>query len=89
MDFNNDNTYRDWPSYHQKPIVLGVNYSPRMVQSKEEVLVEEEWWLEATPAVVPSPIFPQRLAAAPVLCFFMFLYRLLERTSRGSLYSCF
>jgi hypothetical protein len=72
MDCNNDNTYRDWPSYHHKPIVQGVNYSPLMVQSTEEVLVKEEWWLEVTPAVVPSPIFLQRLAAAPVLCFSCF-----------------
>jgi hypothetical protein len=72
MDFNNNNTYRDWPSYHQKPIVQEVNYSPLMVQSKEEVLVKEEWWPEATLAVVPSPIFLQRLVAAPVLCFSCF-----------------
>jgi hypothetical protein len=29
-------------SYHHKPIVQGVNYSPLMVESKEEVLVKEE-----------------------------------------------
>jgi hypothetical protein len=29
------------PSYHHKPIVQGVNYSPLMVKSKEEVLVKE------------------------------------------------
>jgi hypothetical protein len=30
------------PSYHHKPIVQGVNYSPLMVKSKEETLVKEE-----------------------------------------------
>jgi hypothetical protein len=30
------------PSYHHKPIVQGVNYSPLMVESKGEVLLKEE-----------------------------------------------
>jgi hypothetical protein len=30
------------PSYHQKPIVQGVNYSSLMVESKEETLVKEQ-----------------------------------------------
>jgi hypothetical protein len=28
-----------------------------MVESKEEVLVKEEMWLEATPAAIPPSIF--------------------------------
>jgi hypothetical protein len=44
-------------SYHHKPIVHGVDYSPFMMESKEEVLVKEERWPEATSAVVPPPIF--------------------------------
>jgi hypothetical protein len=36
------------PSYHHKPIVHGVNYSPLMVESKEEVLVKEETWPKVT-----------------------------------------
>jgi hypothetical protein len=45
-------------SYHHKPIVQGVNYSPLMVESKEE------WWLEASPTVIPTLIFLRRLAIA-------------------------
>jgi hypothetical protein len=44
------------PSYHHKPIVQVVNYSPLMVDSKE-VLVKEERWPEVTPAAIPPPIF--------------------------------
>jgi hypothetical protein len=32
------------PSYDHRPIVQGVNYSPIMVESKEETLVKEERW---------------------------------------------
>jgi hypothetical protein len=56
-------------SYHHKPIVQGVNYSPLMVESKEEVLVKEEMRPKATSAAIPPPIFLQRLPAASVLCF--------------------
>jgi hypothetical protein len=51
-------------SYHHKPIVQGVNYSPLMVESKEEVLVKEEWWPDASPTVIPTLIFLRRLAIA-------------------------
>jgi hypothetical protein len=47
-------------SYHYKPIVQGVNYSPLMVESKEEVLVKEE----RRPAAIPPPIFLRRLPTA-------------------------
>jgi hypothetical protein len=57
------------PSYHHKPIVQGVYYSPLMVESEEEVLVKEERSLEATPEVIPPPIFPWRLAAASAFYF--------------------
>jgi hypothetical protein len=43
--------------YHHKPIVQGVNYSPLMVESKEETLVKEERWPEVILAAVPPPIF--------------------------------
>jgi hypothetical protein len=45
------------PSYHHKPIVQGVNYSPLMVESNEETLVMEERWPEAIPAAIPPLIF--------------------------------
>jgi hypothetical protein len=32
--------HRDWTSYHHKPIVQGVNYSPLMVEIKEKALVK-------------------------------------------------
>jgi hypothetical protein len=35
-------------SYHHKPKVQGVNYSPLMVESKEEMLVKEERWPEVS-----------------------------------------
>jgi hypothetical protein len=41
------------PSYHHKPIVQGVNYSPLMVESKEETLVKEERYLKAILVAVP------------------------------------
>jgi hypothetical protein len=44
-------------SYHHESIVQGVNYSPLMVERKEEVLVKEEMHLKATLAVIPPPIF--------------------------------
>jgi hypothetical protein len=44
-----------------------------MVESKEEVLVKEERWSEATLAVIPHPIFLRRLAAATISCLFCFL----------------
>jgi hypothetical protein len=34
-----------------------MNYSPLMVESKEEMLVKEERWPEAIPAAVPPLIF--------------------------------
>jgi hypothetical protein len=60
------------PTYHHKPIVQGVNYSPLMVESKEETLVKEERWSEVIPAAVPPPAFLQQLAAAFVSCFSCF-----------------
>jgi hypothetical protein len=45
------------PSYHHKPIIQGVNYSPLMVESKEEKLVKEERWPEVILAAIPPPIF--------------------------------
>jgi hypothetical protein len=69
-------------SYHQKCIVQGVNYSPLMVGSKEDVLVKEEKWPKATPAVIPPLIFLRRLAPASIL-FLMFLCCLLLGTPRG------
>jgi hypothetical protein len=60
------------PSYHHKPIVQGVNYSLLMVESEEEVLVKEERSPEATPAVIPPPVFPWRLTAASVFNFSCF-----------------
>jgi hypothetical protein len=45
------------PSYHHKPIAHGMNYSPLMVESKEEMLVKEERWPEAIPAEIPPSIF--------------------------------
>jgi hypothetical protein len=59
-------------SYHHKPIIQGVNYSPLMVERKDEVLVKEERWPEVTPAAIPPPIFLQQLAASSVLCFSCF-----------------
>jgi hypothetical protein len=72
------------PSYHHKPIFQGVNYSPLTVESTEDALVKEERWQEAIPTAVPPPIFLRRLAANPVLCFFVFLRCLLSRTPRGA-----
>jgi hypothetical protein len=66
-------------SYHHEPIVWGVDYSPLMVESKEEALVKEERWREAIPAVVPLPVFLQRQTTTPlVLCFSIFASAFLE-----------
>ena len=44
-------------SYHHKPMSRGVDYSPLMVESKEEAFVKEERRPEAILAAVPPPIF--------------------------------
>jgi hypothetical protein len=44
-------------SYHHKPIVQVMDYSLLMAERNEEVLVKEEMWPEAIPAVDPPPIF--------------------------------
>ena len=44
-------------SYHHKPIVQGVDYSPLMMKNSVEALVKEERRPEAIPAAVPPPIF--------------------------------
>jgi hypothetical protein len=77
------------PSYHHKPIVQGVNYSPLMVERKEEALVKEERWPEAIPATVLPPIILWRLAEAPVLCFSYFSAASMRERLGRSLYSCF
>jgi hypothetical protein len=57
-------------NYHHKPIVQGVDYSPLMVECKEEVLVKEERRTEAILAVVPHPIFLRRRTIASLFwCF--------------------
>ena len=43
-------------SYHHKPKVQGVDYSPLIMESDEEALVKEEIPPEATPAEFPPPI---------------------------------
>jgi hypothetical protein len=68
------------PSYHNKCIVQGVNYSSLMVESKEEKLVKEEKWTEVIPAAVPPPIFLLISGNNP---HFVFLNRLLSGTPRG------
>jgi hypothetical protein len=60
-----------------------------MVESKEEVLVKEERWPEVTPAVIPHPIFLQRLVAASVLCFSCFFAASDRDRPRGYIYRCF
>ena len=44
-------------SYHHKPIVQGVDYSPLMTKSSMEALVKDERRPEAILAAVPFPIF--------------------------------
>ena len=67
-------------SYHHKPQVQGVDYSPLMVESDEEVLVKEERRPEAIPAAVPPPIFLRRRPADSLFRGF----RSLSRTPSGS-----
>ena len=50
-------------SYHHKPIVQGVDYSPLMMKNSVEALVKEERRPEAIPAAVPPPIFLRRRTA--------------------------
>jgi hypothetical protein len=42
MDFNNDHTKIYWTKLPPETNSLGANYSPLMVESKEEMLVKEE-----------------------------------------------
>jgi hypothetical protein len=69
------------PSYHDKPIVQWVNYSPLMVERKEER------WPEATPAAIPPLIFLQQIAAASILCFSCFSAASLWERPGDPLYS--
>jgi len=57
-------------SYHHKPIVQGVDYSPLMMMNSVEALVKEERRPEEIPAAVPPPIFPRRRPADSLFwCF--------------------
>jgi hypothetical protein len=60
-------------SYHYKPIDQGLDYSPLMVESKEEALVKEERQPEAIPVVVPPfnipPATDNNLSGLVFLCF--------------------
>jgi hypothetical protein len=57
-------------SYHHKPMVQGVDYSPLMMMNSVEALVKEERLPEAISAAVPPPIFLQRRPADPLfMCF--------------------
>ena len=57
-------------SYHHKPKVQGVDYSPLIMESDEEALVKEERQPEAIPAAVPPPIFLRRRPADSLfMCF--------------------
>jgi hypothetical protein len=73
-------------SYHHKPTVQEVDYSPFMVESKEESCVEEERWPEVIPAEVPHPIF---IGAASVSWFRISLLPPHKNASGGSLYRGF
>jgi hypothetical protein len=54
-----------------------------MVESKEEVMVKEERWPEATPAAISPPIFLRRLAEASILCFSCFFAASYRDRPRG------
>ena len=57
-------------SYHHKPIVQGVDYSPLIMEIDEEVLVKDERRPEAIAAAVPPPIFLRRRPADSLFwCF--------------------
>jgi hypothetical protein len=66
------------PSYYHKPIVQGVNYSPLMVEIKEES------WPEAIPAAVLPSNLPPTTGSSLCFVFFVFLRRLLLGIPRGS-----
>jgi hypothetical protein len=54
-----------------------------MVESKEEVLVKEEMRPKVNSAAISPPIFLRWLPAASILCFFVFLCRLLIAIVEG------
>jgi hypothetical protein len=54
-----------------------------MVGSKEEVLLKEDKWPDATPAVIPPPIVLRLTHSSLCFVFFMFLCRLLSGKPRG------
>jgi hypothetical protein len=60
-------------SYHHKPIVQGLDYSPLMVESKEEALVKEERRPDAIPVMIPPSNIPpatdNNLSGLVFLCF--------------------
>ena len=70
-------------SYHHKPIVQGVDYSPLMMKNSVEALVKEERRPEAIPAAVPPPIFLRRRTTDPMFLCFLSPPRTAPRTPRG------
>jgi hypothetical protein len=77
------------PSYHYKPIVQEVNYSPLMVESKKETFMKEERWPEVIPAEVPPPVFLRRWATTSVSWFSCFSLASLREHLGDSLYRGF
>jgi hypothetical protein len=71
------------PSYHHKPIVQGVNYSPLMVESKEETSVKEERWPEAILASGSPSNLPLVTCSASISCF-CYSMPLFSGTPRGA-----
>ena len=58
-------------SYHHKPMVQGVDYSPLMMESNLEALVKEERRPETIPAVVPPLIFLLAATCSPTFVYFL------------------
>ena len=57
-------------SFHHKPMVQRVDYSPLMMENSLEALVKEERRREVTPVAVPPPIFLLAAACSPLLYIF-------------------
>ena len=76
-------------SYHHKPIVHGVDYSPLIMESDEEALVKEERRPEAIPAAVPPPIFLRRRPADSLFGVFNLQLRMFAIRIGGTLYRQF
>jgi hypothetical protein len=67
-------------SYHHKPNIHGVDYSPLIMEVDEEALVKGERPPKEIPSAIPPPIFLRRRPTDSLFMYFRFPPRSLDET---------